>query len=86
MIVFLGLRFDPVKEILKIRSDIYILMKKLIIWGKYMRKGSLSLHHRKKQDMPQLLVYYIQYSNRKSRLVQMPEVATGSVLRKKSVI
>ena len=51
-----------------------------------MQKGSLSLHHRKKQDMPQLLVYYIQYSNGKSRLVQMPEVATGSVLRKKSVI
>ena len=32
--------------------------------------------------MPQLLIYYIQYQNRKSRLVQMPEVATGSVLRK----
>ena len=62
MIVFQVLHFDPVKEILKIDSDIYILRKKLIIWRKYMQK-SLLLHHRKKQNifMPQLLIYYIQY-------------------------
>ena len=50
-----------------------------------MWKWSLSLHHRKKLNIftPQLLIYYIQYENRKSRLVQMPEPATGGVLRKK---
>ena len=32
---------------------------------------------------PQLLIYYIQYENRKSRLEQMPEAATWGVLRKK---
>ena len=32
---------------------------------------------------PQLLIYYKQYQNRKSRLVQMPEAATGGALRKK---
>ena len=62
MIVFQVLDFDPMKEILKIHSHIYILVKKLIIWGKYMQK-SLLLHHRKKQNMfmPPLLSYYIQY-------------------------
>ena len=33
--------------------------------------------------LPQLLIYYIQYENRKSRLEQMPEAATWGVLRKK---
>ena len=33
--------------------------------------------------MSQLLIYYIQYENRKSRLEQMPEAATSGVLRKK---
>ena len=49
-----------------------------------MSKWSLPLHHRKKLNIftPQLLIYYIQYQNRKSRLVQMPEAATG-VLRKR---
>ena len=30
-------------------------------------------------------IYYIQYYNRKSRLVQIPEAATGGVLRKKEL-
>ena len=34
MIVFQELNFDPVKEILKIRCHIYILMKKVIILRK----------------------------------------------------
>ena len=35
MIVFqVSLNFDPVKEILKIRSQVYILIKKVIILGK----------------------------------------------------
>ena len=82
MIVFQELNFDPVKEILKIRCHIYILMKKVIILRK---KWSLSLHHRKKLNIftSQLLIYYIQYENRKSRLEQMPEAATWGVLRKK---
>ena len=67
MIVFQGLRFDPVKEILKIRSHIYILMKKLIIWEKYMQKGSLSLHHRKKQNIC-LSCWFITYSIRTENL------------------
>ena len=33
--------------------------------------------------MPHLSIYYIQYYNRKSRLVQLPEIATVGVLRKK---
>ena len=43
---------------------------------------STILHHRKKLNifMPQMSTYYIQYLNRKSRLVQMPEAATGGVL------
>ena len=75
MIIFQGLNFDAVKEILKIRSHIYILMKKVIILRKNMWQWSLSPHHRKKLNIftPQLLIYYIQYSNRKSRLVQMPK-------------
>ena len=36
MIIFQGLNFDAVKEILKIRSHIYILMKKVIILRKNM--------------------------------------------------
>ena len=42
-----SLNFDPVKEIMKIRCQIYILLKKVIkilIWGKYLWKWSLSLH------------------------------------------
>ena len=82
MIVFQELNFDPVKEILKIRCHIYILMKKVIILRK---KWRLLLHHRKKLNIftSQLLIYYIQYENRKSRLEQMPEAATWGVLRKK---
>ena len=82
MIVFQELNFDPVKEILKIRCHIYILMKKVIILRK---KWSLSLHHRKKLNIftSQLLIYYIQYENRKSRLEQIPEAATWGVLRTK---
>ena len=34
MIVFQELNFDPVKEILKIRCDIYISIKKVIILRK----------------------------------------------------
>ena len=50
-----------------------------------MWKWSLSLHHRKKLNKftPQLLIYYIQYENRKSRLEQMPEAAIWGVLQKK---
>ena len=33
--------------------------------------------------MPLLLIYYMQYQNRKSRLGQMASVASGGVLRKK---
>ena len=75
------INFDPVK-ILKIRCHIYILMKKVIILRK---KWSLSLHHRKKLNIftSQLLIYYIQYENRKSRLEQMPEAAAWGVLRKR---
>ena len=82
MIVFQELNFDPVKEIPKIRCHIYILMKKVIILRK---KWSLSLHHRKKLNIftSQLLIYYIQYENRKSRLEQIPEAATWGVLRTK---
>ena len=37
MIVFqVLLNFDPVKEVLKMRYQIYILMKKVIILEKYM--------------------------------------------------
>ena len=70
MIVFQELNFDPVKEIRKIRCHIYILMKKWLFWGKYMWKWSLLLH--------------IQYENRKSWLVQIPEAATWGVLRTKA--
>ena len=53
--------------------------------SRYAVKWSLSLHYRKKLNIftPQLLIYYIQYENRKSRLEQMPEAATWGVLRKK---
>ena len=53
--------------------------------AKYMWKWSLSLHHGKKLNIftPQLLIYYIQYENRKSRLEQIPEAATWGVLRTK---
>ena len=46
---------------------------------------SLSLHHRKKLNIftSQLLIYYIQYENRKSRLEQMPEAAAWGVPRKR---
>ena len=60
MMVFQGLNFDPVKEILKI-CYIYILMNKVItlmLWGKFMGKWSLLLHHRKK------LNWFITYSIR----------------------
>ena len=36
--------------------------------------------------MPHLSIYYILYQNRNSRLMQMPEAATGGVLRKKDVL
>ena len=46
MIVFqVSLNFDPVKEILKIQSQIYILMKKVIILKKLQMKWKLSFHH-----------------------------------------
>ena len=50
-----------------------------------MWKWVLSLHHRKKLNIftSQLLIYYIQYENRKSRLEQIPEAATWGVLRTK---
>ena len=43
------------------------------------------LHDRKKLNIFtfQLLIYYIQYENGKSRLKQMPKAATLGVLRKK---
>ena len=43
---------------------------------------STILHYRKKLNIltPQLLIYYIQYKNRKSQLVEMPEAAIGGVL------
>ena len=46
---------------------------------------STILHYRKKLNIltPQLLIYYIQYKNRKSQLVEMPEAAIGGVLWKK---
>ena len=50
-----------------------------------MWKWSLSLHHRNKLNIftSQLMIYYIQYYNRKSRLEQMPEAPTWGGLRKK---
>ena len=62
MIVFQELNFDPVKEIMKIRSQIYILMKKVIILRKIHAKMKFLLDQRKKRNvfMPQL-IYYIQY-------------------------
>ena len=82
MIVFQELNFDQVKEILKTRCHIYILMKKVIILR---RKWSLWLHHSNKLNIftSQLLIYYMQYENRKSRQEQMLEAATWGGLRKK---
>ena len=84
MIVFQVLNFDPVKKILTIQCHIYILIKIVIILKK-IRVKSLLLLHRKKLNifMPHLPIYYIQYYNRKSRLVQLLETATVGVLRKK---
>ena len=50
-----------------------------------MWKWSLVLHHRKKLNIfkSQLLIYYIQYENRKSLLEQRSDAATWRVLRKK---
>ena len=42
MIVFQELDFNPVKEILKIRCHIYILMKKVIILRKNMKMKSFA--------------------------------------------
>ena len=46
---------------------------------------STMLHHTKKLNIftPQMPIYRIQYQNGKSRLVQMPEPATGCFLWKK---
>ena len=46
------------------------------------------LHQRKKLNIfkSQLPMYYIHYWNRKSRLVQIPEAATGGVLWKKVLL
>ena len=47
MIVFQELNFDPVKEILKIRCHIYILMKGVIILRKiHVRMKSFALENR----------------------------------------
>ena len=65
----------------------FILMKKMIILRKMLVKMKSFApsfpHHRKKLNIftPQMLIYYIQYWNRKSRLVQMLEAATGGVLQ-----
>ena len=50
-----------------------------------MWKWSVLLHHRKKLNIftPQQPIYYMYYQNMKSRLVQILEAATASVLRKK---
>ena len=59
------INFDPVKEILKTGCHIYILMKEVIVLGKW----GLSLHQRKKVNMftsqPLFIIYSIK--NRKSR-------------------
>ena len=75
---FSELNFNSVKEILKIQCHIYILMKKMVILRKIHVKMKSLLHHRKKLSIstPPLLIYYIQYEDRKSRLEQMPEAAT----------
>ena len=55
--------FDPVKEILKIRRHICILMKKVTILRKIQVKlSSTILHHRKKLNIftPQMSIYYMQ--------------------------
>ena len=46
---------------------------------------STILHHRKKLKIltPQLPICYIQYKNRKSRLVRIPEAAIAGILWKK---
>ena len=76
MIVFQVLNFDAVTKILKIRCHFYILMKTVII----MRKIHVKM---KSFAPPQLPIYYIQYWNRRSQLMQMQEAATVDVLRKK---
>ena len=50
-----------------------------------MWKWSLSRNHKKKLNKftPHLPIYYIQYKNRKSKLTQIPEAASGGVLWKK---
>ena len=45
MLFRFSLNFDPVKELLKMRRHIFILMKKVIILRKIHVKTSLSLHH-----------------------------------------
>ena len=77
MIVFqVSSNFDQVKEILKIRCHIYILMKEAIILSKIHVTMKFSVHHsppykETNHTTLQLAIYYIQYYNRKSRLVQM---------------
>ena len=59
------IKFGPVKEILKTGCHIYILMKEVIVLGKW----GLSLHQRKKVNMFTSQSLFIIYSikNRKSR-------------------
>ena len=85
MIVFQVLNFDPVKKILKIQCHIYILIKTVIFLRKiHVKMKSFAPPYKKKLNifMPQLPIYYIQYYNRKSQLVLLPETATAGVLRK----
>ena len=75
---FSELNFDPVKEILKIWCHIYILMKKVVSLRKiHVKMKSFTPLYKQTKHMPQLLIYYIQYENRKSWFEQMPKAATG---------
>ena len=51
--------------------------------NKVFRSTILPLEKKLNIFMPQMPIYCIQYYNRKSRLVQMPEATTGGVLLKK---
>ena len=64
MIIFQELNFDPVKEILKIRCHIYILMKKVIILRKINMKMKSFAPPYKETEHSRLSCWFITYSIR----------------------
>ena len=85
MIVFQELNFDPVKKNTEKTMSHLCFDEESDYSEENTCKNEVLLHHRKQLNIftPHLLIYYIQYQNRKSRLVQMPEAATGGVLQKR---